>query len=256
MGSTRERRECVLAQLYNCGHVMVKDLAAEMSVSEATVRRDLRVLSSKGHLELVYGGAILPRVSDFSFRSKASRNVESKRIIGRLAAELVEDNDRVLVDSGTTSFEMIHHLKHKRGLSIIVNSARLAVELGNNPDLQVILLGGQYRADRMDTVGPLATSTLDQLRGYLTFIGSDGISMDFGPTAVDIESANLYNLAVRNGCEAILLVDHTKFESPSLYKIIGWESISRVITDKEPSAEWVEFLKTREISLIYPDCDI
>ena len=130
---------------------------------------------------------------------------------------------------------MVPFLKRKRGLSIIVNSARLALEL-DAPGMSVILLGGQYRPDRMDTVGPLAIATLDQLRGYLCFIGADGLDMDFGPAAADIESADLNRLAVRNARETVLLVDHTKFAAPSLFKIVDWEPISRVVTDQPPDA--------------------
>ena len=187
--TTQQRRDRILAQIFENGHAEVKVLASLLEVSEATVRRDLRVLADSNQVELVYGGATLPRTSDFSFRSKAMRNVEAKRIIGRLAAQMVQDNEQLYIDSGTTCFEMSHYLKMKRNISVIVNSTRLAVELGGQPDISIIMCGGHYRGDRMDNIGPLATSTIDQLRGYMAFIGADGLSMDFGVTASDIESA-------------------------------------------------------------------
>ncbi len=217
--STKQRADFVLRRILEHGHVEVKVLAQEMSVSDATVRRDLRSLSDTGQVELVYGGATLPRATDFSFRSKALRNVEAKRIIGQLAAGLVTDNEQIFVDSGTTCFEMCHHLKRKRGLHVIVNSARLAVELGSSAEISVILTGGHYRPERMDSIGPLATATVEQLRGSLAFIGADGLSRDFGVSASDIESAHLYRQAIRNARETVLLVDHTKFLTPSLFKI-------------------------------------
>ena len=251
----QERRQRILTQIYKIGHVSVRDLAQDMTVSEATVRRDLHALAANNQLEVVYGGASLPRFSDFSFRSKSLRNVGAKRVIGRLAATLVSDDEQLLVDSGTTCFEMIQSLKSRRGLSIIVNSARLALELGQTRGLNVIMLGGLYRPDRMDAVGPLATATLDQLRGYLAFIGADGLSMEFGVAASDIESAHLYRLAVCNGRETILLVDHTKFDSASLFKIVDWDFVSRVVTDQRPRSEWTQFLEGKGIDLIYPDED-
>ena len=250
--STLERRDSILLQVLEKGHVTVKNLAVDLTVSEATVRRDLRALADQNQLELVYGGASLPRITDFSLHSKAHRNVEAKSVIGRLAAQLVDDNEQLFVDSGTTCFAMIHYLKRKHGLSVIVNSARVAVELGNHPDLNVIQLGGHYRPERMDSIGPLAVSTLDQLRGYITFIGADGLRMDFGPAACDVESAHLYRLAVRNGKETILLVDHTKFQTPSLFKIVEWEAISRIVTDQLPQPEWMDFLEAQGIEVIYP----
>lgn len=230
---------------------MVKDLAEHLEVSEATIRRDLKALADEGKLELVHGGATLPRRTDYSFRSKGMRNVDAKRVVGRLAAELVSNGDQILVDSGTTCFQMIPVLKTKRGVSVIVNSARLALEL-DTPNLDVILLGGQYRPDRMDTVGPLANATLEQLRGYVAFISADGMSMDFGLTASDIESADLYRRAVANSREAVLLADATKFQSPSLFKIVDFDAISRVVTDRAPSPEWMQFLQEKNIEVIHP----
>lgn len=252
--TVQERLDYILSQVLDRGHVTVRGLAEELAASQATVRRDLRVLAGQGELELVYGGASRPRTRDFSFRSKAKRNVEAKRIIGRLAAELVGDGEQVFLDSGTTSFELALRLKGKHGLSIIVNSARLAIEL-DRPGLNVILLGGQYRPDRMDTIGPLATAALDQLRGYIAFIGADGLNMQFGLAANDIESADLYRRAVHNARKTVLVVDHTKFVTPSLFKIVGFEAVAQVVTDRRPPAEWGAFFADLGIEVIHPPAE-
>jgi len=249
--NSRDRHQHILAEVHQKRHVSARDLAAAIGVSEATVRRDLRTLADAGQIELVYGGATLRRSSDYSFRSKSTRNVEAKRVIGRLAADLVHDQEQVFLDSGTTTFEMAAFLKRRHGISVIVNSARLALEL-DVPDLRVILLGGQYRADRMDCIGPLAMSMLDQLRGYTCFIGADGLSMDFGPAASDIESAALFHRAVQNARETILVADHSKFDSPSLFKIVEWNDVSRVVTDKQPGDAWIEFLESRGVQVVCP----
>jgi DeoR/GlpR family transcriptional regulator of sugar metabolism len=253
--NNKQRRDQILARIYELGHVEVKELAVAMTVSEATVRRDLRTLADEGRLELVYGGATLPRASDFSFRTKATRNVEAKRVIGRLAADLVADGAQIYMDSGTTCFEMCPHLRRRRGVSIIANSVRLASELGAVPDLSVLLIAGLYRPERMDTVGPLASTTIDQLRGFQAYIGADGLSLDFGITAADIESAHLYRQVIRNARETILLVDHSKFLSPSLFKICEFDTISIVITDQKPNPPWLEFLNDKGIEVIYPQSD-
>ncbi|MGA2264335.1 MAG: DeoR/GlpR family DNA-binding transcription regulator [Acidobacteriota bacterium] len=251
--TSKQRHDQILSEILERGHVEVKMLARKLAVSDATVRRDLRALADEGQVDLAYGGATLPRPTDFSFRSKAVRNVEAKRIIGQLAAGLVSDNEQVCLDSGTTCFELCRHLRRRRGLLVVVNSARLAMELGTYPETRVLMLGGQYRPDRMDTVGPLATATIEQLRGYLAFIGADGMSMDFGISASDIESAHLYRQVIRNARETILLVDHTKFLTLSLFKICEMSEISRIVTDQKPLPEWLEFLQAQGIALYYPE---
>lgn len=250
--SGKQRKEYILDQLLRAGHVLVKDLAASVGISEATVRRDLKAMSDAGEIELVYGGATLKRHADFSFRSKNVQNVEAKRIVGELAVGLIRDGDQIFLDSGTTTLQMAGLLKGKRGLSVIGHSIRLAEELSGIPDVNVILLGGQYRADRLDTVGPLAMEAMEQLRGYRAFIGADGVSMDFGPAAADIESSHLYRLAVRHARETVLVLDHTKFEAASLYKIVEWEAIAVVVTDRLPSPEWQAFFAEKKVSLLTP----
>jgi DeoR/GlpR family transcriptional regulator of sugar metabolism len=252
MNSSGQRREKILAAIYEKRHVTARDLALELPASEATVRRDLKVLAEAGEIELVYGGATLRRSSDYSFHSKGKRNVEAKRVIGRLAADLVGEDEQIYLDSGTTCFELLPFLKSRRRLSIICSSARLALEV-NTPGISVILLGGQYRPARMDTVGLLATATLDQLRGYLCFIGADGLDRDFGPAAADLESADLNRRAVRNARQTVLLVDHTKFAAASLCKVVDWELVARIVTDRAPTPEWMDFLSSRGIQVDYPE---
>ena len=252
MNSSRQRHEKILAAIFEQRHVTARDLAVDMSVSEATVRRDLKALAGRGEVQLVYGGATLRRPSDYSFRSKGERNVDAKQVIGRLAADLVGDDGQIFLDSGTTCFGMVPFLKTRQRLSIICSSARLALEL-DVPGISVLLLGGQYRPDRMDTVGPLATATLDQLRGYVCFIGADGVDREFGPAAVDIESAELNRRAVRNARQTVLLVDHTKFAAASLFKVVDWSSVSRLVTDRLPTPEWMDFLSARGIQVDYPE---
>lgn len=250
--SAQQRRQRIMEVVFAHRNATVVDLAAAVDASEATIRRDLKTLSDEGQIDLVYGGAAIRRSSDFSFRSKHGRNVEAKRTIGRMAADLVRDGDQIFLDSGSTCFESIPFLKRKQGLSIITNSARLAIEL-DSPNIHVILIGGQYRPDRMDCVGPLAANSLDSLRGFVSFIGADGLSPDFGPSAGDVESAHFNRIAVQCSREAILLVDQAKFDSPSLYKIVNWDRISRVITNAQPKDSWLHFFDLQGISVITPE---
>jgi DeoR family transcriptional regulator, fructose operon transcriptional repressor len=250
--NTEQRRQSILAEVYAKGRVSVKGIAARRDVSEATARRDLQALVATGQLEHVHGGAAAPRVSDFSFQSKSYRNMEAKTTIGRLAAELVSEGDQVFMDSGTTTLQLAMHVKQRQDLTVITSSVRLAEEFAVSAGSRVIMLGGQYRPDRHDTVGALAMRTLETLHNYLAFIGADGLSMDIGLTANDIESANLHALAVANARETVLLADHTKFLRSSLSRIVDFNAVSRIVTDQPPPPEWMAFLDGKGIDVIWP----
>lgn len=251
LSTINERREKILALAYKQGQVRVKELSNTLNVSEATIRRDLQGIAAEGLLDVNHGGACVVKHSDYSFISKSMRNVEAKKIIASLAAQLVQDGDQIFLDSGTTCFAMAKFLRTKKSLSVIVNSIRTAQEL-RAPGLNVLILGGQYRPERMDAIGPITYETLNHLRGYLAFLGTDGLSKDFGFTSIDIESANLFGLAAKNGRESILLADSSKFNKPALHKITDIRSISTIITEKKPSPEWCRFLSENGIKIIYP----
>src|SRR5690349_8739620 len=108
--ATRERQARVMSELLDKKHVTVRTLAENMAVSEATMRRDLKALADGQKIHLVHGGAMLPGDSYFSFDAKRDRNLDSKTIIGRLAAGLVADGEQIFLDSGTTAFEMAEPL--------------------------------------------------------------------------------------------------------------------------------------------------
>lgn len=247
----QQRKEYVLDQLLARGHVAVRDLAVTMHVSEATVRRDLRQLSDQGRLELVYGGATVRRHADHSLQARAQRNPEAKRQIGALAAGLVRDGDLIFLDGGTTCAAMVPHLQRRVGLTVVTSSLRTAAEMAEWPSLTLVLLGGEVRADRMDTIGPLAANAIDQLRGYVAFLGADGLSPDFGVSAHDLPTAYLYQHIVRNARETVLLADHTKFAAPSLYRIGGFDAVSRVVTDRQPDPEWLDFFAVHGIECLH-----
>lgn len=248
------RRQEIMAQLLEKKHVTVKALADAMGVSDATVRRDLRALAVAEGLRLVHGGASLPRERDFSFQARQMRASEEKKIVGRLASALVHDGDHVFLDSGTTCSELIPYLRKCHDITILANSARLALEL-DSAGVQLFLIGGEYRPDRMDTVGPMAIATLNQVRGYVAFIGADGLSMDFGPSASDLASAHLHRQVVHNAVATALLVDHSKFASASLFQIVEWSHIGTVITDQQPDKPWREFFRDQNITVLFPGAE-
>ncbi len=249
--SQQERRDAILSQVYQHGRVEVARLAPALEVSEATVRRDLHSLAQDGRIELTHGGASMSRTADFAFVTKAARNNEAKQVIGQLASSLIEDGQQIFLDSGTTCFQMAPYLRTKKALSVIVNSIRTAQELFGN-GINVLLLGGQYRPDRLDAVGPMGAASLENLRGYRAFVGSDGVGMDFGPGATDIESAHIFGLAVKNARDAVLLADASKFGSPALFRICDWQYISTLVTDAQLSPEWMDFFNTENIKVVYP----
>jgi DeoR/GlpR family transcriptional regulator of sugar metabolism len=247
--STVDRRKRIMAQLLDKKQVTVKELAEAMEVSDATVRRDLKVLADEQGLKLIHGGASLLRDRDYSYEAKKLRSTDEKRIIGRIAGAMIHDGDHIFLDSGTTCSEVVHHVKKLHNVTVLANSARLALELDGS-SAQLFLIGGEYRPDRMDTTGPMAISALNTVRGYIAFIGADGLSVDFGPSASDVASAHLHRQVIHNALRTVLLVDRFKFGNASLFQIVDWDQIDTVVTDSPPSLDWQTFFQDSDIELL------
>jgi DeoR/GlpR family transcriptional regulator of sugar metabolism len=247
------RKSFILDKLVADGSLLVKDVAKQLGISETTIRRDLNELHHQGALKQVYGGAVSiekdPQESGFFHISeRSSIRVEEKKRIGLAASQLVNDSDILYIDPGSTSWEMIPHLKAKRNLTIISNSVRLLQCLDYIGHHTIIQLGGTLRPERLDTVGSLAHISVEQLRGYKAFQGGDGIDFEFGLSAVDQESALLAKTVLSNARETYVVADHSKFENPSLlYKITGIEDIDHLVTDRPLSAAWAR--KCRELKI-------
>ena len=240
-----------MTQLLDAKQVTVKELAKQLEVSDATVRRDLRALAAEQDLELNHGGASLSPKCDYSYHAKALRAAAEKKVIGQLAGELLKNGDHIFLDSGTTCSEVLPYVKQLQEVTVLANSSRLALDLkGSNA--QLFLIGGEYRPHRMDTVGPMAIAALKGVRGYMAFIGADGVSMDFGPSASDLDSSHLHRMVVENATSTVLLVDHSKMGNASLFQIVEWDRINKMVTDRAPDEEWMEFANHRDIELIYP----
>lgn len=250
------RKNFILDKLAHEGSLLVKDAAKELDISETTLRRDLNELHAQGLLKQVYGGAVRMEkdtATGFKFllSNRSSLEIDEKKRIGAAAAALVNDNDIVYIDPGSTSWEMIPHLKNKRNLTIISNSVRLLQSLDFIGHHTIIQLGGTLRPERLDTVGSLSHMCIEQLRGYKAFQGGDGMDVDFGLSAIDQQSALIAKTVLSNAREIIILADHTKFENPSLlYKIIDVSEMDYLISDRPLSASWVKKCKDEKVNVI------
>ena len=247
------RYKKILEELNTKGRVQVVHIAHVLGVTEVTIRRDLVSLEKEGLLSKTYGGAvpIAPEVS-VSARYRETRRVDAKRIIGRLASGLIKNGDIIYLEAGSTCYEIIPHLAEKKNLTIIVNSLYLMRRLGKIIGHKIIIIGGQYRHERMDMVGPAAEMAISQMGGFKAFTGADDIAIDAGISGADIVTVGFAKLVLKKANEVIFVGDHTKFDNPALYKIADIDQLDYIVTDKKPSDEWIEIAKREKIELIYP----
>ncbi|MGQ9799853.1 MAG: transcriptional repressor AgaR [Ignavibacterium sp.] len=249
--STIERRAKILDLLNNQGQVSVKELSNNFNVSEVTIRNDLSHLEKKGLLTKTRGGGLkLQRVGvDQKLSEKAKIHSKEKQAIGKKAASLINDNDTIIIDSGTTTEEIVKNLTGKKNLTVITNGLNIASQLIRD-DIKVILLGGIIRSTSFSVVGPIAENSLKNFYCDKCFIGVDGIESTTGIFTPILEEASLNKLMIENSKEVIVVTDSSKFKRKSFCFISPIEQIDTIITDTKIPQDELQNLLNKGIKVI------
>jgi DeoR/GlpR family transcriptional regulator of sugar metabolism len=212
-----ERRHAILRALHVGGAVRVADLAAELEVSEMTVRRDLDVLDAQNLLRKVHGGAVTRhnRGEEPWSSVKAAQQRAEKAAIATVAAATVEDGMTIAMSAGTTTTELARRLRHRPSITVITNSLSVfqvltdpAAEVGDAP--QVYLSGG-VRTPSDALVGPIADAAIASFRVDASYLGVHGFDPEAGLTTPNIAEAQTNRTLIGIGARMIVLADHTKF---------------------------------------------
>lgn len=247
-----ERRSHTLRLLQDQGHASVSRLSTDLGVTEVTIRKDLRHLEEQGLLVRTHGGALRidHYVYDMPFEEKTARNAEEKRRIGKAAADLVEENDTIILDSGTTTLQVARNLRGKRGVTAITASVYIAIELMRIPDLELILLGGLVRPSSASVMGPSAEQMLREHSFRKLFLAGDGLDLDYGLTTTNTLEAHLNKIMIQSAEQTIVVVDSSKLGRRGLSLICGTRDINTVIVDDKVSEGAVKRLEEEGVKVI------
>lgn len=250
--STVERRSEILDILQRDGNIRVQKICKRFHVSEVTIRNDLKVLGQKGLVHRTHGGAIRSNffVKDLSIEDKKKKHVDEKRLIGRRAAELVQDDEAIILDSGTTTLEIARNLGNRKNLTIITNALNIAWELAQFNNFKVTLTGGMMRPESYSLVGPHAESIIRKHFVEKFFMGVDGFHVKYGLTTPNVLEAQLNKLMIEISRETIVVTDSSKFGVRSFSLIADVGEISKVVTDSGIPKEDLAYLNDKGVEVI------
>jgi DeoR family transcriptional regulator of aga operon len=229
--SKTERLGRILELLARDGSVSVADLARELGVSEATVRRDLQALGEQRLLERSHGGAVAHGTAhELPVRYRTGRSDEKRRI-ARHAAEHVTDGMAIAFTGGTTTTEVARALAARHGLTVVTNALNIAVELAVRPDLKLIVTGGVARSTSYELVGSLADATLHGLFVDLAFVGVDGVDAERGLTTQNEVEAATNRALMDRAKRTIVVADASKLGRVAFAEIAGIDRAELLITN-------------------------
>lgn len=249
--SLAERHKSILDILQLQGSVSVSDLAERLEVSEVTIRKDLSALEKQNKLYRTHGRAIpiSPYIGDRHINEKEKQFVLEKRVIGKVAASMVNEHDSILMASGTSILYAAKELVEKKNITVISASVSASSLLSQNKDIDVVQLGGIVRESSVSVVGSFAEDMLKYFNCNLLFMGADGVDLEFGVTTTNMMEANLNRMMMNTSQQTVLLVDSSKFGKKGFSKICDVGEIDRIITDDKIPQIYLESLQEQGIEV-------
>lgn len=244
----------ILKMLQEKGIVKVNELSAKFDTSEMTIRRDLKFLSQQYNLQRTHGGAIMPQgqpvVRIISFDEQRIKNKEAKEKIALKAASLIRFRQRIFIDAGSTTRQIVNYIDSSLHNIIVTNHLQTAEAALKIEYLSVIMLGGEIIGITNCSSGEVAEEQLRKYQLDIAFlgaaaIGNDGMIYDgYSPEARFKKS--VFEVAK----ETYLLADSTKFNTYDLNSFASLDQVKAVITDSNINSEGLALLKKFNVQII------
>ncbi|HHT54505.1 MAG TPA: DeoR/GlpR transcriptional regulator [Clostridiales bacterium] len=251
-GTAEERREKISEIIRKEGSVRVRELSRLFEVSEVTIRSDLENLEAQGQCRRNHGGAVgLEKLYiDMDITERYMSNSAQKKAIADAVSNLVEDNDTLLLNAGTTLTYVLRAIRGKKNISIITNSIANATEAASYPNMSVILLGGQIDSKYQFTYG---ADSISQLRRYHTLksiLSVDGIDPVSGLTLYYSNEAELVRTMIENSDTVIVAADSSKLGRSTFAKVAPVTSADIIVTNNTDNSELISKLESIGIEVI------
>jgi len=226
---TTQRKQFILARLARDGQVVAKALSQELETSEDTIRRDLRELAQQGRLQRVHGGALPSSAAIGALALRRAVAPDDKLAIGRAGAALVQPGQVVILDGGTTTVQLARHLPHDLHATVVTHSPGIAVELGEHPNIELILLGGRVFKHSMVSMGAATLQAAGQIRADLYFMGVTGLHPEAGASTGDYEEAEMKRALHARAAETVVMASSEKLGAASPFVIVPAKAIATLI---------------------------
>lgn len=248
-----ERQKKIFDYLNKKERASIKEIMDIFNISKTTVRRDLIDLEKRNLIIKTRGGALKKKFFKYesSIEEKKVLNQDKKRDIALTAKNFIEDGDVIFIGGGTTTLELAKLLYDYSNLIVFTNAINILLELAQNENIKIRILGGDFRRKTLSAVG---SDTISQTQNYnfnKSFIGANGVSLEEGVTTPNELEARVDSEVIKRSKESFLLVDDMKFDSVAFSVICKLNEIDYVITNKEIENSIKKKYIDKGIKLIY-----
>ncbi len=241
-----DRQKEILQILLVEKRVFVNDLVSRLYVSKPTVRRDLTLLEKNNYLKRIHGGAILINqysdIAQVPFDIRALEEPAAKEIIARKAATLINNSDIVMIDSSTSAYAIIPHLKDKNDINIITNGINALSKLAEF-EITTYSTGGKLLPFSFSFIGESAIATLNEYHADIAFISCKGLSLNGDATDTVIDEIAVRRTMLKNSKIKVLLCLNDRIDKQYMRNICNLADIDYLISDKPVPEELTKLVK-------------
>lgn len=247
-----QRRAKILNLIREDGHAKVQELSEIFNVTDVTIRQDLDTLEKMGYIQREHGGAFLKDVGSFAKTQQLfnQTHMEEKREIAHKAIKLINEGDSIILDSGSTTTEIAKLLVDFKNLTVITNALNIAFLLGENPSINLIVTGGEFKAPTLSLTGKMAADSFKNIRVNKLFLATAGISSDMRLTYPSMNDLIVKSAMIDVADKVYLVADSSKIGVSAFASLGSLSLIHTIITDKNISSEDLEKLKKMDIAIL------
>jgi DeoR/GlpR family transcriptional regulator of sugar metabolism len=247
-----ERREKILEMLREDGHVKVSELSKVFGISEVTIRQDLEKLEEEQQLRRVHGGAILNNagnnVREFSLVTRDHQ--DAKQAIAREAVKLIKNGDTIILDSGSTTTEIAHLIMGFTNLTVITNALNIAMILGSNPGINLLVTGGEFKSPTLSLTGQKAADFFVNLHADKVFLATAGINIETGLTYPSVSDLVVKKAMIDASEHVYLVADSSKIGKSAFACLGSLSLVDTIITDDAMTLKDQDLLLRQNIDIV------
>lgn len=245
-----ERRDHLLGLLTREGKIVAKDVAAELGISEDSVRRDLRDLAAEGLCQRVYGGALPVSPAVVGYAARQAVAMDGKQKVAAVAAGLVRPGGALILDGGTTALAVARALPQGLACTVITHSPTIVAALLDHPEVELFLLGGRIFKHSAVACGAAAVEAAQNVSADLCLLGVTGVHPETGLTTADAEEAAMKRALSERAADTYILASSEKIGTASRFRVLPWEKVTGLITDADPRDAVVERLTSLGVEVV------
>ncbi len=247
-----QRRTKILNLIREDGHAKVQQLSRLFNVSEVTIRQDLEQLEEMGYIQREHGGAFLKDVGVFAKSQRLFNQtyMEEKAEIAHKAIRLINDGDTIILDSGSTTTEIAKLLKNYRDLTVITNALNIAMIVGGESGINLIVSGGEFKAPTLSLTGDLAATVFKGIHVDKLFLATAGISDGMLLTYPSYSDLVVKSAMIRAAGKVYLVADSSKIGNCSFASLGQLSLVDAFITDSKITEKQIAAIREMKVEVI------